>query len=781
MLELKEIKKYYTVGETTTKALDGVNVIFRKQEFVAVLGPSGSGKTTMLNVVGGLDHYDSGDLIINGRSTQSFKEADWDAYRNNSVGFIFQSYNLIGHLGIIDNVELGMTLSGVPKEVKHEKAREALRRVGLEEHMNKKPNQLSGGQMQRVAIARALANDPEILLCDEPTGALDSETSVQIMELIQELSKEKLVVMVTHNPELANEYADRIIEFSDGRIQTDSNPFEHHAKDTNFELKHTKMKFTTALRLSFNNIRTKKGRTFLTSFASSIGIIGIAVVLSLSNGFQKQIDDTQAETLAKFPITIAKVTSSEQAEDSLKPKKGDAKFPKSKEVIVRKNEFDQTQKINPINQGYVDYVNDINPDLSNNIGYTRMVNMNLFRKVGDKVQPVKFSIQSEDNQEAGAMMQTMTSMTGVGVSSFPRELVKGKGNFLKDNYKLLEGTYPEKETDIVLIIDGDNNANLNALKNLGFDVADGDKLPFTDLVGTTIKLAYNDAVYQKFPTGNFIPNQNLDAIFENKANDELTISGILRVKSSSKMDLLSPGIAYSDALAQRVIAKNKESEIIKAQLIADKNVITNEVLDEQTKANVIDYLGGNELPFSLLIYPNNFKDKEAVLTYLDDYNQGKNKEDKILYSDLAGTMTELTGGLMDAITYVLIAFAAISLVMSMIMISIITYTSVIERTKEIGVLKALGARKKDITRVFDAETTILGITSGVLGVLIAWVVTFPINHVIYNLTELKNVAVLNPIHALVLVGVSTVLTVLGGHIPARMAAKKDASTALRAD
>lgn len=778
MLQLKEIKKYYKVGETTTKALDGVSVAFRKKEFVAILGPSGSGKTTMLNVIGGLDNYDSGDMVINGKSTKDFKDSDWDAYRNNSIGFVFQSYNLIGHLGIIENVELGMTLSGVSKDEKRKKAEESLRRVGLTDHMHKKPNQLSGGQMQRVAIARALANDPDILLCDEPTGALDTETSVQIMKLIEELSNEKLVIMVTHNPELAHEYADRIIEFSDGKIVSDSNTHIERPKDDQFNLRRTKMSFWTALKLSFNNIRTKKGRTFLTSFASSIGIIGIAIVLALSTGFQKQIDQTQSETMARFPITISKVTTSPPSEsDGLSS--NTAEYPDTKTVTAKVSDEDRAQHTNNIDQEYVDYVTSIDPDLSNNIGFTRTTGINLLRDVDGEVQPVSFSNQNPDS-ESLSFSSAMSSMTGVGVSSFPTQLDDQKDNFLESNYSLLSGSYPTSANDVVLIVDGNNNTNINALKNLGFDVKDGETLDFDKIVGTTFKLVNNDTYYTKLPTGNFIPNTDYQAMYED-ASREVKISGILRVKSSSTMNLLSPGIAYSDQLTTEIVNENKNSEIVQAQKDSDMNVLTTEKVDDSAKQTLISYLGGDSLPSSIMIYPNNFGDKEEILNYLDEFNKGKSDEDKIIYSDLAGTMTELTGGLMDAITYVLIAFAGISLVTSMIMISIITYTSVIERTKEIGVLKALGARKKDITRVFDAETCILGISSGLLGVLIAWLATFPINSLLYNMTDLENVAQLNPVHALILIVVSTILTMLGGHIPARMAAKKDAAIALRAE
>ncbi|MEY8446358.1 ABC transporter ATP-binding protein/permease [Enterococcus ratti] len=778
MLQLKEIKKYYKIGETTTKALDGVSVAFGKKEFVAILGPSGSGKTTMLNVIGGLDNYDSGDMVINGKSTKDFKESDWDAYRNNSIGFIFQSYNLIGHLGIIENVELGMTLSGVSKEEKHKKAKEALLRVGLSEHQHKKPNQLSGGQMQRVAIARALANDPDILLCDEPTGALDTETSLQIMELIQELSKEKLVIMVTHNPELAHHYAGRIIEFSDGKILTDSNPHIEHPKTDHFHLRRTKMSFWTALKISFNNIRTKKGRTFLTSFASSIGIISIAIVLSLSTGFQKQIDKTQSETMAKFPITIAKVTTN-RSTDSTALGASKADYPQTKTITVKISEEDKAQHTNRIDQNYINYVKNIDPDLSNNIGFTRATGINMLRQVDGKVQPVSFSNQNPDSK-ALSLSSTMSAMTGVGVSTFPTQLDNQKENFLKANYSLLAGSYPSSANEVVLIVDGNNNTNINALKNLGFNVKDGQKLNFNEIVGTKFKIINNNNYYTKLSTGNFVPNTNYAEMYA-KSKDVVKIVGILRVKSSSTMNLLSPGIAYSDQLTTQIVNKNKESDIVKAQKESNINVLTTEKVDEMTKQSLISHLGGDSTPTSIMVYPNNFEDKEQILNYLDDYNNGKNEKDKIIYSDLAGTMTELTGGLMRAITYVLVAFAGISLVTSMIMISIITYTSVIERTKEIGVLKALGARKKDITRVFDAETCILGIASGLLGVFIAWLTTFPINYLLYQMTDLKNVAQLNPVHAITLVIISTILTMLGGHIPAKMAAKKDAAIALRAE
>ncbi|WP_125713435.1 ABC transporter ATP-binding protein/permease [Companilactobacillus kedongensis] len=775
MLELKHIKKYFYVGDSVTKALDDVSVSFRTKEFVAILGPSGSGKTTMLNGIGGLDIYDSGDLVIKGKSTKDFSESDWDAYRNNSVGFIFQSYNIIGHLSILDNVEMGMTLSGVDNTEKKEKAIKALERVGLGPHMDKKPNQLSGGQMQRVAIARAIANDPEILLCDEPTGALDTETSVQIMELIKELSKERLVIMVTHNPDLAKQYANRIIEFADGKIQHDSNPYQEDLSDDKFDLKKTKMTFWTALKLSFTNIKTKKARTFLTAFASSIGIISIAIVLALSSGFQTQIDKTQSNTLAQFPITISQIASNQTAPPSNK----DKKTSKSDKVTAKKSEADKATHVNKINKKYMNYVDNIDPKLSKTITYTYSTGMNLLREVNGKVKTVKFSNTDSNANSASAMSSAMATSTGVGSSVYPGG--KSGQNFLKKHYKVISGSLPTSANDIILIVDKDNSTNVNALKNLGFSVKDGQKLNFDKLVGTQVKVVSNNNYYQKLPTGNFVPNSADSSMYNNSSNKTLKVSGILRVKSSSSENILASGVAYSDQLTKNIIQQNENSDIVTAQKASKSNVITGETVDATTKTGLVSYLGASKTPSSIMIYPNTFNNKDKVLNYLDKYNKGKSKANKVIYTDLAGSVSNLTGGLMDAITYVLIAFAGISLVTSMIMISIITYTSVLERTKEIGILKALGARKKDITRVFDAETTILGVASGVLGVVIAWLATFPINAVLKSMTDLSNVAQLNPIHALILIIVSTILTVLGGHIPARMAAKKDAATALRSE
>lgn len=778
MLQLEHLYKSYHVGDNVTHALDDVSISFRDQEFVAILGPSGSGKTTLLNVIGGLDRYDKGDMIINGKSTKNFTETDWDAYRNNTVGFIFQNYNLISHLSIVANVELGMTLSGVPAKKRHEKAIKALTEVGLKDHIDKKPNQLSGGQMQRVAIARAIANDPDILLCDEPTGALDTETSVQIMELIKKLSKDRLVIMVTHNPELAEQYATRIVRFQDGKILSDSDPYTpHDVKDT-FKLKRTKMSYWNAIKLSFTNIMTKKARTTLTAFASSIGIISIAVVLALSNGFQKQINTTMSKALAKYPVSITQTATDMMSVETRK--ESDKNVKNRGYVTAQKDQNQQATHTNKITQKYIDYIKKINPNYANNISYQRATNLNLLSQVKGKIQRVQFSnVDQSASQSISAMRSQAMSSMGIGSSVFPTTLDKSKGNFLKQNYQLLSGAWPTKDTDLVLVTDNKNTVNINSLKNLGFDVEDGNKIKFNKLIGKQFSVVSNNNYYQELPTGMFVPRKTSQNMYN--SGTKLRLSAVIRPKNEDSMALLSTGIAYSDKLTQNVIDQNENSVIVKAQKASDRNVLTGQSMNNSQKEQMLQTLGATSVPTGIMIYPNNFDSKDKVLDYLDKWNKGKSKKDQIIYTDMSSAVTTMTGGLLNGITTILVAFAAISLITSMIMIGILTYTSVLERTKEIGVLKALGARKRDITRVFDAETFILGVFAGVLGVGIAYLLTFPINSVIYHITDLANVAQLNPVHALILIIISTVLTLLGGHLPARMAAKKDAAIALRSE
>lgn len=792
MLQLKGISKSYTTGDFTQVALNNVSLNFRKNEFVAILGQSGSGKTTCLNIIGGLDQYDSGDLIINDKSTKHFKDAEWDAYRNNSVGFIFQSYNLITHLSILDNVEMGMTLSGVSAEAKHKKALEVLEKVGLKDHIHKKPNQLSGGQMQRVAIARALANDPDIILADEPTGALDTTTSEQIMDLIKEIADDKLVIMVTHNPELAEKYADRIVKFKDGEVVDDSNPYNNVKEETGYQLKKTSMSFTTALKLSGKNIATKKWRTTLTAFASSIGIIGIALILSLSSGFQIQINKFQSDALSEFPIIISQAAMNMDTDTMNKMRGemrstmlGNKEYATSNKVYLYDSSKETLAHINVITEEYLDYLNAIDPKILNSIGYTRMTGMNLLRRINGTTSPVSMAIginmgNGNDNRDMQAM-SGMTSMSGAGLASYPETLDGSSESYLEKNYDLLAGEYPQDETGLVLVVDAQNRVDYSVLQKLGFQTDEVKSMDFNEIVGTELKLITNDEYYVKTPMGNFLPGTDYDAMYDSENSITLTISGIVRLKQDVTIGILGNGIAYSDDLVQRIIDLANDSEIVKAQRQSDHNVITMESMNESTKTTFLSYLGGESTPFMIYLYPADFESKDAILAYLDAYNTGKSEEETIVYSDLASTMTEMTGGIMNAITLVLIAFAAISLVVSLIMIGIITYISVLERTKEIGVLRALGARKKDITRVFNAETFIIGAFSGILGISIAYLLTIPANQLIEQATDLSNVAQLNPLYAILLVIISVTLTLIGGLIPARMAAKKDPVEALRTE
>ncbi len=793
MLQIKGISKSYTTGDFTQKALDEVSVNFRKNEFVAILGPSGSGKTTFLNVIGGLDKYDSGDLIINGRSTKDFSDQDWDAYRNNSIGFVFQSYNLITHLSILDNVEMGMTLSGVSDAEKKTKALEALEKVGLKDHISKKPNQLSGGQMQRVAIARALANDPDIILADEPTGALDKKTSRQIMDLIKEIASDKLVIMVTHNPALAEEYADRIVSFEDGKVIADTNAYEEAETDNSYKLKRTSMSFRTALKLSARNIMTKKGRTVLTALASSIGIIGIALILSLSDGLQIQIDKYQSDALNEFPLFISQqVTlideeamkeSQEQMESFISGTREDVQ---TDYVTLEEVKMDSTIYINQFTDKYIEHIESVDPSICSSIGYARSVSMNVIRKHNDgNVTWHTFS------SGISAMMDSMAAtggmsgfnMTGIGLSSYPETLDEGAQTYLEYYYDVLEGAYPSNAHEVVLVVNTDNTINKDIMAALGFD-GEAEKINFKDLVGTEFELVGNDVFYTKSEYGIYIQNSDYAAMYGNEKNIKVKICGVVRLKANQSIGLLGAGIAYSDDLVQEVIEMNEKSSMVADIKKSDTDVTPSNpmtAVDDATRKSLLLKYGGSAEPFAIFLYPSNFEEKELLIAHLDAFNETAKDGEKVYYTDASAAITEMTNGIMKAITLVLVAFAAISLVVSLIMIAIITYISVIERTKEIGILRALGARKKDITRVFNAETFIIGVCSGALGIAIAYILTIPINMIIYHLTELSNVAQLNPLYALGLATISVILTIIGGMIPAKMAAKKDPVAALRAE
>ena len=773
MLEIKHIKKSYKTGDFVQKALNDVSIQFRQNEFVAILGPSGSGKTTLLNVLGGLDHYDSGDLIINGKSTKNFKAADWDAYRNNSVGFIFQSYNLIGHISIQDNVEMALTLSNVKKKERRKRAREALKSVGLLEHAHKRPNQLSGGQMQRVAIARSLVNNPDIILADEPTGALDSNTSKQIMDLIQKIASDKLVIMVTHNQDLAYQYATRVIEVKDGKVVSDSNPLtKEEQEEEQYKLKKTKMSFMEALYLSFNNIMTKKGRTLITAFASSIGIIGIALILSLSNGFDLQIDKFERGILSAMPIMISK-QSMDLDEESLVQLTGEEqeKYPDKQTVIPKDNALESLVHQNKINDDYIDYIENIPSDLVYGVSYTKMTALNVLTEHDGKVSVA-------DTQD-------------ISFSALPKSLDENTPNAaMEAYYDILAGTLPQKKEDIVLIVDASNRVNTEILQLLGFDTMD--EIPFDEIIGKTIKVALNDDFYVKMGDY-FVRNPDLQSVYDNSIT--LTVSGILRMKEDFPSYVASASLCYTDELLDEVIAANNESEIVRAQQASDVNVLTGMPFSDSTsnpsssssagmtitKDTVLGYLGADQTPYMIYLFPKDFERKDELLKYLDAYNDDKEDDDKVIYMDQAELISSMSSSIMSAVTIVLIAFSSISLIVSSIMIGIITYISVLERTKEIGILRALGARKKDISRVFNAETFIIGITSGLIGIGIALILTIPANQIIYNLTELENVAILNPLHALILILVSMTLTMIGGFIPARIAAKKDPVEALRTE
>lgn len=752
MLTIKNIYKSYGLKDSKYSVLKDINLSFRPNEFVAVLGPSGSGKTTLLNILGGLDQYDSGDLIINGKSTKKFKDKDWDSYRNKSVGFIFQSYNLISHISILSNVEMCLTLRNTSKSVARKKAIEALERVGLKDHIHKKPNQLSGGQMQRVAIARALVNNPDIILADEPTGALDSKTSTQIMELIKDISKDKLVIMVTHNENLADIYASRIIKLSDGVIISDSNPYETKEETDLYTLPKTKMSLLTALGLSLNNIKTKKGRTLLTSFAASIGIIGISLVLALSNGFQIQIDDFEKNTLTQMPIYITPEATDLKSEMALELGNGEDEYPSDN--IIKKYQYTVANAHkNKITSDYINYINSINNDYLNGIGYGYNANMNMIIK--------NDTIDYFNNNYIETSFST-----------------NGTSDIIKENYDLLSGRYPQNSNEALLIVDTYNRLYPYLYKDLGLK----ENSTFEDVIGKELQVVSNNNFYEE-ADGLFITKQNYDELWNNDDNIKINITGIIRAKKDASVTLYSGSTLLINAkIEEESIDKNLNSNIVKAQKEKDYNVLNGDDFDEDdTKELAISMLGGSKDPQTIAIYPKDFISKDKIIEYLDKYNENKSDEDKIIYTDYASTVTDLSGGIMNGITLVLVGFSSVSLIVSSIMISIITYISVLERTKEIGILRSLGARKKDISRVFNAETAIIGFTSGLMGVGIAYLLTFPINVVIKNATNLDNVARLSIYHAVLMIIISIVITVIGGLIPAKMASKKDPVEALRTE
>ena len=760
MLELKNINKIYKTNDLKQTALKNINVKFRKNEFVSILGPSGSGKTTLLNIIGGLDKYSSGDLIINGVSTKKYNDKDFDAYRNHKVGFVFQSYNLIPHQSALSNVELALTLSGVKKEERRKRAIDVLKRVGLEHHMHKRPNQMSGGQMQRVAIARALINNPDILLADEPTGALDSETSIQIMELLKNISKEKLVIMVTHNPELATIYSNRIIKILDGKIIDDSNPFDGEDKIINkSKTKKTSMSFLTALSLSLNNLMTKKGRTILTSFAGSIGIIGIALILSLSNGFKVEIDNFEKKSLSQAPITITNMAM----KSTIIEANNREKFPNGSNIYVEKDIMTSQVHKNIITSKYIEYIENLDKTNLSGIAYQKGTNLIIVNK----------NYNGNYN-----LVSTLNS----GVQSWsllPSNPNDNENSVIDTMYDVLAGEIKDDEPGLVLQVDNKNQIYESVLEVLGLE--NKESLTFDDILNQELKLIINDDYYKQIGDV-FYPNSNLEELYNSNNSITIKVQAIIRGKEEQAMITNGSGFAYTNALTELIINNNKNSNIVKLQKEKDYNILTNMPFDENiTKDYILGYLGDDAIPVAIYLYPKDFNTKEKIIEYLDNYNKELNEEEKIQYTDMASMISSLSGGIMDAITVVLVAFSSISLVVSSIMIGIITYISVLERTREIGILRALGARAKDIKRVFNAETFIIGLVSGIIGIGITYLLNIPINMIIENISGLPNVAKLNIIHAITLIIISICLTVIGGAIPSRIASKKDPVVALRTE
>lgn len=986
MLEIRNIVKNYETGSETVHALKGVSIAFRESELVSILGQSGCGKTTLLNIIGGLDQYTSGDLIINGQSTKQYKSADWDIYRNHSVGFIFQSYNLIPHQSVLSNVELALTLSGVSKAERRRRAKEALEKVGLGNQLNKRPNQMSGGQMQRVAIARALVNDPDILLADEPTGALDSETSIQIMELVKEIAKDRLVIMVTHNPELAEKYSTRIVKLLDGQIVGDSDPFDPAKEPAHSEVRKsevtkgqkTSMSFLTALSLSKNNLMTKKGRTFLTSFAGSIGIIGIALILSLSNGVQEYINSVERSTLASFPVSIQHETVDytslmtsmmnvrDNAEENRDPDRiytNDISTEMMKTMLSEMQtnnlaEFKEYLESDP--DGISASIEEIQYSYDSNLYiYGHSADGDIMQINPSTVMSAMMGQSMADN--VSQMTSTYSSLMGSSsMSSYDafRELLST--DMLKTEYEVLAGRLPEAYNEVVVLVTDRNELSDVTLYTLGlrdqgelegmmssvmagesFDLDTGDlSFSYDDLMGMEFSMLTAPEFYQKNDDGTWTDMRSDSEFMEQAAENglKLKVVGILKPDADSLISSTnSGGIGYTHALTEYMIDKTNSSELVKAQkenpdvdvftgiefpkadeeeeqpmsqseamemlagmlteeqrtklnegimaalteeqqaqiqsammgMVSDEQmnsimmgVLTpeqltqlqsgadvNSLLTDAQKAQMsaqiaasltaeqnaelstmmngmvdptkmytifmqvlttdqlrqlmdmtkepettdatydgnLKLLGVAELsePSSMKIYATDFESKEKITQLIEKYNDSKiaddNQADVINYTDYVGLMMSSVSDIINSISYILIAFVAISLIVSSIMIGIITYISVLERTKEIGILRAMGASKRDISNVFNAETLIVGFSAGVIGIAVTLLLNIPINIIIENITGIANVALLPWQGGVILVVISMLLTLIAGLVPAGVAAKKDPVEALRTE
>ena len=879
MLKLVDIKKDYKVASGAVHALKGVSLNFRPNEFVCILGASGCGKTTLLNIIGGLDQYTSGDLIIQGKSTRHFKDRDWDVYRNHRIGFVFQSYNLIPHQTVLGNVELALTISGVSREERKKRATEALQRVGLGEELDKKPNQLSGGQMQRVAIARALVNDPDILLADEPTGALDSNTSVQIMDLIKEIAGERLVIMVTHNPELAESYASRIVRLKDGLVESDSDPYEGDEEQppkTQGKAR-AKMSFLTSLALSFRNLLTKKGRTILTSVAGSIGIISVCLVLALSNGFNNYIRKTEEDMLSYYPITVSEssfdlasvMTSFTSVEDMPDLSELDNKVYIDSFLTSLANGMATT---NNISETYVSYLEAMDPTWYAEIQYSYVDSLadNLFLQAetfpeGDS-STTELTTRSLNNLKSKYIADLMAFASQysslIGFADFFTDVVHvmpgttddanlGYGEYVKEQYELIAGDFPENANEAVLVVGGNNQVTDLTLAQLGLlpedrfmelfnlgtddkeDVEEGaDLIDFSEILGKQYTLFFNDEIYSKNENWNQLAYMNGSYAFtyegqrrneDFSANDgegiNIAISGILRLKDDRSYGCLWSGLNLTEETVRAYIEGNLHSQIVEWMNSDDakytsgmttiwfmpantENLTKRFTLYEvspgtsiyvsQSASSVVRALGGSETVGGVSIFSRDFELKEEVLSYLDAWNELCESEgsyngvslaegDKITYTDTVGMLMGIMQTMIDIITYVLVAFTAISLVVSSVMIGIITYVSVVERVKEIGVLRALGARKQDVRNLFNAETFIIGLAAGLIGIGIAYALSAVISLILLDLTGIAGIASLRVTSAIVMVCVSVVLTLISGLIPAQSAAKKDPVVALRTE
>lgn len=802
MLKLEGITKDYKSGDGVVHALKGINLEFRRTEFVSILGHSGCGKTTMLNIIGGLDRYTDGDMSIDGVSTKKYKDVDWDTYRNIRIGFVFQSYNLIQHLTILDNVAMAMTLSGVGLAERKRRAEEALRIVGLEGQMKKLPNQLSGGQMQRVSIARAIVNNPEIILADEPTGALDSATSVQIMELLKEISRTKLVIMVTHNRELAEQYSTRIVSVKDGEIVGDTMPydgsdesstekkveFEVTDKEKKKKLKKSSMSYSTAIKLSFKNLMTKKGRTLMTSIAGSIGIIGVCLVLAISNGFSNYVNELQQTVLAGYPVQIAQETFDTNVLLNMfmggtSGSDGRTQYP-DKDTVIQYNPSEMISSAvieNDFGQDYIDYVNKVKENgWASSVTYSYGMDMTV---IGKTVNVLGAENYEKVNPSGGFDMSGLiVPKADIGWS----EMI-GDEEFIMSQYDLVAGTFPQNKNQVILVVDSYNQANVSVLLGLGFRSSQKE-VSFDNIVGTKLRVVANDDLYVEGENGLFAEKTDSAALKElylapeSETNLELEVVGVLRPKEGTQLALLYTGINYTSELTQYLLGVNSKSRIVEAQSANTSTDVTTGMpfTEKDTYRKAMQKIGGDSTPTGMNIYPKDFSGKEKIIAYLDQWN-ADNPDNEVVYVDMSEMAAGMLNEIIRIISIVLVCFAAISLVVSSVMIGIITYVSVVERTKEIGILRSLGARKIDISNVFNAETFIIGLLAGVIGVIVTYILSIPINLIIYNLVEIGTLCMLSPWHALIMIVVSFVLTLVAGLVPSSVAAKKDPVEALRTE